>query len=145
MGLQQQPPSSPLPSQSIVKHFELRCNDPATPNIFLSRVCNVATVKLAIAAWPAHSVFEHLATGLKLPHLQSLTVLVAASQTRDYPMELETLSEHYIQNLHPLFKYVTIKQEQSDYAEEGDDVDWNKYDFRMMYAIHESVEVKSSM
>ncbi|CAF2218298.1 unnamed protein product [Rotaria magnacalcarata] len=144
-GLQQEARSTVLKSQTIVKHLELKCNHPSTPKIFLSSIHNIVTLKLVITAWPTHDLFEQLAADFKLSSLQALTCLVAASQTCSYPMSFETLSEHYIKNLHPLFKYVTIKQNDNAYCVDGDDVEWNKYDFQMRYSIHESVEIKSFM
>lgn len=144
-GLQQKPQSTVLTFHATVKHLELKCNHPSTAGIFLLSIPNIVTLKLVITTWPTHDLFEQLAADFKLPSLQVLICLVAASQTRSYPMSFETLSEHYIKNLHPLFKYVTIKQEDNEYCEDGDDVEWNKYDFQMRYFIHESVEIKSFM
>lgn len=139
----QQASLNAMSSQTMIKHFELQCNHTLTPGIFLPRIMNLVALKLTIAAWPTHDVFEELATNLKQLNLQIFTCLVRASQIAGYPMGLEILNKNYIENLHPLFKYVMIDQRNDEYCVDGDDVEWNKYDFKMEYSIYESVEIKN--
>lgn len=130
-------------SQTTIKNLELTCYHASMLKILPLRLINIVKLKLILHAWPTHTLFENLAMTLNSLSLRAFTCRVGAYQISDYPMELEILNEGHIKNLHALFKYVTIQQENNEYCVDGEDSEWNKYSFKMQYSVRESVNISS--